>query len=119
MISACACFWALQAKTRFGYDDSLDCFGIHGIGSGLGVLLLSFFVRKSWIATHAGWSIGPQVLTQVTGLVATVVYAGVLTWLLCVVIQKFVGFRVNEADEKAGLDYSMHGEHGYGLLNLN
>lgn len=119
-ISAVACFFALQAKTKFGYDDSLDCFGIHGVGSGLGVLLLCFFVRDSWIASHGGaWSMSKQMVTQVTGLVATVVFAGVVTWILCIVIQKTLGFRVNDADEKAGLDHSMHGEHGYGLLNLN
>ena len=120
-VSSCACFLALRLKSRLGYDDSLDCFGIHGIGSGLGVLLLCFFVRKSWIAVHGGpaWSMGGQLLTQVKGLAATVLFASVLTWVLCVIIQRFVGFRLNEADEMAGLDHSMHGEHGYGLLNLN
>lgn len=120
-ISSCACFLALRLKSRLGYDDSLDCFGIHGVGSGLGVLLLCFFVRKSWIAVHGGadWSMGAQLLTQCKGLVVTAVFAGAVTWVLCVIIQKFVGFRLNPADEMAGLDHSMHGEHGYGLLNLN
>jgi Amt family ammonium transporter len=119
-ISACACFVALQAKSHFSYDDSLDCFGIHGIGSGLGVLLLCFFVRQNWIAAHGpAWSVGGQLLVQLKGLCATVLFAGMLTWLLCAIIQKCIGFRVSEADERAGLDHSMHGEHGYGLLNLN
>ena len=50
MLSAVACYFALQMKAKLGYDDSLDCFGIHGVGSGLGVLLLSFFIRESWMA---------------------------------------------------------------------
>jgi len=49
--STILCFYALQLKMKLGYDDALDCFGIHGVGSGLGVLLLSFFIRDSWLAS--------------------------------------------------------------------
>ncbi len=52
-ISSIACYYALGAKNKFGYDDSLDCFGIHGVGSGLGVLLLCFFIRESWMKDAA------------------------------------------------------------------
>jgi len=52
-LSSIACYYALQAKIKFGYDDSLDCFGIHGIGSGLGVLLLPFLIRPSWMRSAA------------------------------------------------------------------
>ena len=52
-MSSIACYYRPEAKTKLGYDDSLDCFGIHGVGSGLGVLLLSFFIRDSWMAAAA------------------------------------------------------------------
>ena len=121
-LSAIACYYALNAKTKFEYDDSLDCFGIHGIGSGLGILLLSFFVRESWMsdavaaAGAGGWSMWNQFQIQVMGLGATMALAAVGTLLICFAVQKTVGFRINEEEEIAGLDYSLHGEHGYGLI---
>lgn len=121
--SSIACYLALNAKNRFGYDDSLDCFGIHGIGSGLGVILLSFFIRDSWMqaaaatAGTAGWTMLNQVLIQLTGLGATIAWAGLGTIIICVVVEKTVGFRIDEEREVAGIDYTLHGEHGYGLIS--
>lgn len=121
--SSLACYFALNAKIKFGYDDSLDCFGIHGVGSGLGVLLLSFFIRESWMADAAasagpgGWSAWNQLATQLTGLGATIVLAAAGTILICLVVEKSVGFRIDEEQEVAGMDYALHGEHGYGLIN--
>jgi ammonium transporter, Amt family len=121
--SAIACYFALNAKIKFGYDDSLDCFGIHGIGSGLGVLLLSFFIRKSWMvgagasAGPGGWSAWNQLAIQLTGLGATIALAAAGTLLICLAVEKTVGFRIDEEQEVDGLDYSLHGEHGYGLIN--
>ncbi len=123
--SALLCYYALKLKERFGYDDSLDCFGIHGVGSGMGVLLLSFFVRKSWmneaaeLSSTGAWSALDQFLVQLKGISVTIVLAAIGTLVICVIVQKTVGFRLNEYDEKAGMDHSLHGEHGYGLLNLN
>jgi len=122
-ISSCACYVALKAKSRFGYDDSLDCFGIHGVGSGLGVLLLVFFIREEWknaaLASNPDWSVVHQLTVQVTGLGATIALGLIGTLLICVVVEKTVGFRLPESKERAGLDHSLHGESGYGLLNLN
>jgi len=119
-LSSGVCFLALRAKNRFGHDDSLDCFGIHGVGSGLGVILLPFFLRSGWMAAQpATWSVGHQFVVQLTGMGVTIVLAGIMTYLLCVVIEKTLGFRIDEAREKAGLDSSLHGESGYGLINLN
>jgi ammonium transporter, Amt family len=122
-LSAIACYIALNAKSKFGYDDSLDCFGIHGIGSGLGVLILVFFLRSEWVAGtragDAGWSLGGQFATQLTGLGVTIVFAAALTAVICYVVEKTVGFRLDVSREKAGMDHSLHGESGYGLLNLN
>ncbi len=119
-LSSVACYLALKAKDFFGYDDSLDCFGIHGVGSGLGVLLLSFFIRKSWIdsvISSAGhWSVWDQLAIQFMGFCTTIVLASIVTLIICVIVEKTVGFRVNEETEINGLDYSLHGEQGYGLI---
>ncbi len=116
-VSSVVCFLALQAKERFKYDDSLDCFGIHGVGSGVGVLLLAFFIRKSWMADAAaavpGWSAWQQFGVQVLGTAATIALAGIATIAICVFVEKTVGFRLDAEDEQVGLDYSLHAEHGY------
>lgn len=121
-VSSVACYYALQFKDRMGYDDSLDCFGIHGVGSGLGVLLLSFFIRDSWMADAAAtaggsWSVLDQVLVQVKGIGATVVFAALGTVLIYWIVEKAVGFRISAEEELEGLDKSLHREHGYGLVN--
>ena len=119
-ISSIACYWALNAKFKFGYDDSLDCFGIHGVGSGLGVVLLSFFIRDSWMEAAAGniagWNMWQQLLVQLKGLGATIVFVALGTLIICVLLEKTVGFRVDEQIELEGLDKALHGENGYGLI---
>ncbi len=120
--SAVACYYALVAKTKLGYDDSLDCFGIHGIGSGLGVLLLSFFIRDSWMksaATAAGgsWSVWNQLTIQLLGIGVTILLAVVGTLIIYFLVEKTVGFRIDEQGEVDGLDQSLHGENGYGLIH--
>jgi len=120
--SSIVCFYAIQMKTKFGYDDSLDCFGIHGVGSGLGVLLLCFFVRQSWMdsaAQSAGgsWTAFDQLGVQLVGMGATIALAVSVTYLLCVFVEKTVGFRIDEQSEAEGLDQALHGEKGYGLTN--
>lgn len=119
-LSAGLCFWALNMKLKLGYDDSLDCFGIHGVGSGLGVLLLSLFIRDSWMAAAgtkvAGWGIWDQLLVQLKGMGATIALAAVGTFLICVLIEKTIGFRISEQGELEGLDQTLHSENGYGLI---
>jgi len=120
--SSIVCYYALQAKIKLGYDDSLDCFGIHGVGSGLGVLLLSFFIRDSWMkeaavaAGSSGWTSWNQFLVQLTGMGATILLAASVTYLICVVVEQPIGFRLDEQQEMIGLDQSLHGERGYGLV---
>ena len=119
--SSIFCYGALNLKAKLGYDDSLDCFGIHGIGSGLGILLLSFFIRDSWMrdasSASAGWNATSQFMVQLTGLGATIALAAIGTILICVVVEKTVRFRIDEEKEIIGMDQSLHGEHGYGLVN--
>jgi Amt family ammonium transporter len=107
---------------KLGYDDSLDCFGIHGIGSGLGVLMLSFFIRASWMQSAASsangsWSYFNQLVIQLLGMGATILLAAVGTAVIVFVVEKTLGFRIEEQKEIEGLDQSLHGEHGYGLVH--
>ena len=119
--SSLVCYFALIAKMKIGYDDSLDCFGIHGVGSGLGVLLLSFFIRDSWmakasIAAGRTWTAFDQLGVQLQGMAVTIALAAIATIIICVVVEKTVGFRIDEQGELEGLDKSLHGESGYGLV---
>jgi Amt family ammonium transporter len=121
--SSLACYGAILMKYKLGYDDTLDVFGVHGVGSGLGVLLLSFFIRPSWLAEAAqkaggAWGALNQLSIQAAGMSITIVYAGILTLVLVWLINQVMGFRLDEQDEVVGLDQSLHGEHGYGLLDV-
>lgn len=118
------CFFAIQLKNKFNYDDSLDVFGIHGIAGIAGAILLTFFVRSSWMADASAkigktWTVWNQLQVQLTAVGITIVYSAVVTFILIIIIEKLFGFRLNEKPEMAGMDTSLHGEHGYGLLNVN
>lgn len=120
-VSSIVCYYALQAKLKFGYDDSLDCFGIHGVGSGVGVILLSFFIRESWLrdaaaAKGAAWTVWDQLSIQLLGMGVTIALAVAATIVICFLVEKTVGFRLDDQREIEGLDQSLHGESGYGLI---
>jgi len=122
--AAIFCFLAIQVKDKLGFDDSLDAFGIHGIGGIVGALVLTFFIRDSWMADAAqaaggSWSVWQQFGVQAAAVGVTIVYAALVTIVLLVLIEKTVGFRMKEEEEMSGLDHSVHGEHGYGLINPN
>ncbi|MFH0918949.1 MAG: ammonium transporter [Fibrobacterota bacterium] len=122
-IAAMFCYSAINIKNRLGYDDTLDVFGIHGVGGITGALFLSFFIRKAWMADAVakvpGWNVWHQLGVQALAVGVTLVFAAGLTLFLAVVLEKTLGFRVAERHEMAGLDHSLHAEHGYGLINLN
>jgi len=124
MASSIICFFALEMKNKLGYDDSLDCFGIHGVGSGFGVLALSFLIRDSWMKQAAAkmggeWTYFQQFLLQLKGMGVTILLSAVGTLIICFIVQKTVGFRISKSEELAGLDHTEHSESGYGLMNLN
>ncbi len=124
-IASCVSYGAILLKNKLGYDDSLDVFGVHGVSGMTGAICLTFFIRQAWwtqeaVALHGqGWNVWHQLGVQATAVAVTVVYASVVSLILLVVVQKTVGFRLDEARERAGMDHSLHGENGYGLLNLN
>jgi Amt family ammonium transporter len=122
--AALMCFTAIQIKTRMGYDDSLDAFGVHGVGGIAGSLLLTFFIRKSWMAaaaakTGAGsWGIFDQLKVQAATVGIAVCYAAAVTFILAFVLDRVLGLRLEKEDEMSGMDHCLHGEQAYGMLNL-
>jgi len=121
-IASVLCYLAIMFKNRVGYDDSLDAFGIHGVGGIVGAIFLTFFIRRSWMdeaAMAAGgtWNVLQQLGIQIAAVLVAIVYAAALTLVLLVIIQKVIGLRMNQVDERQGMDFSIHGEHGYGMVN--
>ena len=119
IIAGAVCFWACTwLKLKLGYDDSLDVFGVHGIGGFTGTLLTGVFAVAALSVSAdtpngvAGLLEGNphQVLTQLYGIVVTLVWSGVLTFIILRVIQIFMPLRVSNEDEVMGLDVSLHGE---------
>lgn len=128
LIGLCAgvvCYLAVtHLKARFGYDDSLDVFGVHGLGSTLGMLMLGFLanvqVNPAIEATCqiAGQPVSlaggtAQFINQLKGVCFTMVFSGVATILILQLVKATVGLRVSEEDETLGLDLSQHGESAY------
>jgi Amt family ammonium transporter len=116
-IASALCYGAILLKNRMGYDDTLDVFGVHGVAGMAGALLLTFFIRAGEMPE--GRTVVEQLGVQTLGVVATIVYASVLSIILLVVVQRLFGLRLGSSGEMAGMDHELHGEHGYGLLNLN
>lgn len=118
------CYYAIILKNKWGYDDSLDAFGIHGVGGIVGALLLTFYIRDSWMeeaAASAGgsWSVMDQLGVQVIAVLIAIVYAAVMTFILLWILNKTMGLRPTPQNEMRGLDNVYHGERGYGMLNPN
>lgn len=110
------CYAAVILKDRFGYDDSLDAFGIHGVGGIFGAILTGVFASKAFNdAGRDGALYGnvSQLGIQTLGVVVCGVYAAVMTAILLKGINLVIGLRVTENDEREGLDTTLHGEEGY------
>ncbi len=120
--AALVCYQAIILKDKLGYDDSLDAFGVHGAGGIVGAVMLTFFIRKSWMteaaaAAGGSWTVMQQLGVQVAAVLIAVVYAAVGTFAIVLVLEKTVGLRADEDHEMAGLDHICHGERGYGMLS--
>jgi Amt family ammonium transporter len=122
-LASLVCYFAIGLKTKLGYDDSLDVFGIHGVAGIFGAIGLTFFIRSSWMEDAAsikeGWNTLSQLLVQLQAVGITIAYTVVVSLVLVVFVDKVFGFRADRRQEMAGLDETMHGEQGYGLINLN
>lgn len=122
VLASIICYLAIIVKNKLGYDDSLDAFGVHGVGGIVGALFLVFFIRDSWMeeaaqAAGGSWTVWQQFGIQAAAVLIAIVYATVLTLIILFVIDKIFGIRAKNKEEMQGLDSSYHGEHGYGMLN--
>ena len=123
-VAGFACLWGVNGlKKMLGADDSLDVFGVHGVGGIVGALLTGVFNTQAlggpgfvgdWVAgTVTSNPIGTQVWIQLKAVVVTIVWSGVVSLVSYFIVDKVVGLRVNEEDEREGLDISSHGETAY------
>jgi ammonium transporter, Amt family len=121
------CLWGVnQLKRMLGADDSLDVFGVHAVGGILGALLTGVFCAPAlggpgfvsdWVTgkvtSAAEYSIASQVLTQAQAVGVTIIWSAVVAWIAYVIANMVVGLRVNEEEEREGLDVRSHGETAY------
>lgn len=109
----------MVVKNKFGYDDSLDAFGVHGVGGALGVLLVGLFATR---AVNAGGSNGlfhggsSLLLHQVVAMAVCAAFSFTVSWILLKVVDKFIGLRVTEHEENVGLDLTQHSESAYTVV---
>jgi len=110
-LASVVCYWAVQLKHRFNYDDSLDAFGVHGVGGILGALLTGVFCFSPVQGVLSGdfTQLGKQAL----GVGVAIVFAGGATFLIASVLKATMGLRATEQEERDGQDLHVHGERGY------
>ncbi len=112
IVAGLACFWgATKLKHMLGYDDSLDVFGVHGVGGIVGALLTGVFAVEAIGGTPGAieGNVG-QIATQAYGIAATVVYCGIATFVILKIVDAVIGLRVPEEVERGSLDLELHGE---------
>lgn len=110
-ITAIACFVMIHyGKRRLGIDDSLDAFGLHGVGGIVGAVLTGVFVSSTIYPDAAKVSMATQLWLQIEGVLATIAYSAVMTAIIGLVIKYTIGLRVDAEDEYQGLDLAIHGE---------
>ena len=115
-VSALVCwFFCSKVKHKFRYDDSLDVFGVHGVGGFVGTLLVAVFASPTFggLGYAEGVTMGGQFLTQLLASVYTIVLSGVVSVVLLKIIAATIGLRVDSEQENQGLDLAEHGESGY------
>lgn len=108
---------AVHVKRAMGFDDSLDAFGVHGVGGIIGAILTGVFADAALggVGLEEGVSIGAQVWNQCIGVIATVIYDLIVSIILLKLVDMVIGLRVSEEEESQGLDISLHDERGYNL----
>ena len=104
---------ATYIKFRFSYDDALDVVGVHGVGGLVGIILVAIFASTSYGGSIADLDIGAQLGVQIYGGIFAVVYTAIVSYIVLKVVDMLVGLRVNEDEERQGLDITDHGEEGY------
>ncbi len=115
-LSGAICFYcATTIKHKFGYDDSLDVFGVHGIGGIIGAILTGLCAAgfMGGIGLDEGVSVGGQIWAQTLSVIVTIIWSGVVSIVTLKVLDVVIGLRVTEDVEHAGLDLHLHDEQGY------
>ena len=120
LITSAVCFWMVAVvKPKFGYDDTLDAFGVHGVGGIIGSVLTGVFATQFVTgeggvqgALYGDWN---QLWIQIAATVISMVFSAVMTFVLFKVVDKLVGIRVDKRVEEEGLDIYEHGESAYDL----
>ena len=123
-IAGLACLWGVNGlKRMLGADDSLDVFGVHGVGGIVGALLTGVFNARRWAArawsptgSRPQWAangIATQVWIQLKAVLITVVWSAVVAFVAFKIVDMTIGLRVTEEEEREGLDISSHGETAY------
>ena len=113
LAAGAVCFGGVMLKSKFGYDDALDAFGVHGVGGLLGALLTGLLASKAW--NPAGEASAALFTEQAIGVAATALYSMGVTFALLKLLDAVMGLRVDEEVEREGLDVALHGEQGYVL----
>jgi Amt family ammonium transporter len=117
--SGIGCFFvAVKIKRAIGFDDSLDAFSVHGVGGIIGAILTGVFSAQFLGGSGLGdgnETIASQVTAQFVGVVATIIYTGVVSFIILKIVDAVIGLRVSEEDELQGLDLSQHDEKGYSI----
>lgn len=116
VVVSIACFFMVSVvKHKYGYDDTLDAFGVHGIGGILGALLTGLLATPAIQASYSGLFYGnpKQLWIQLIATVATMVFSGLMTYIIFKIVDKFFGIRATQKEEIAGLDISQHNEMAY------
>ena len=127
IIAGVVCYWGVNGlKRMLGADDSLDVFGVHGVGGAAGAILTGVFAAPSlggagifdYVANKVSpdYSIWGQVVTQATGVLTTLIWSGVVAYVAFKLVDVTIGLRVAEEQEREGLDVSTHGEGAYRML---
>jgi Amt family ammonium transporter len=118
IVAGLLCYVALNAKTKYGYDDSLDAFGVHGVGGTIGTLMAGLFAS---VAINAAGTNGlfygnaKQLLIQAAAVALVALYSFIISFALLKALDVTMGLRVDAEQETEGLDISQHGEAGYSL----
>ncbi|TCB44454.1 ammonium transporter [Acinetobacter terrestris] len=111
LIGGVVCFWGITAlKRALKADDSLDAFGLHGVGGIVGAILTAVFASEFIMGDKVPANMMHQLWVQIEGVLATIAYSGVVTFIILKLIDLVIGIRVEADDERMGLDLSQHGE---------
>ncbi len=124
ILAGVLCLWGVNGlKRMLGMDDTLDVFGVHGVGGIMGALLTGVFASPSlggtgiydYVANKVadGYSIGGQLWIQLQGVLTTIVWSAVVAFVAYKIVDAIIGLRVPEEEEREGLDITSHGETAY------